>query len=69
MAVKVVRSISKYRSAAMIEIDVLNLLAKHDKDGSRYVSGLRVAYKWYKIQVSYHFFICDLQLCTDSKMV
>lgn len=45
VAVKVVRSISKYRSAAMIEIDVLNLLAKHDKDGSRYLSGLRVAYK------------------------
>ncbi|RRT68377.1 hypothetical protein B296_00008708 [Ensete ventricosum] len=37
VAVKVVRSISKYRSAAMIEIDVLNLLAKHDKDGSRCV--------------------------------
>ncbi|XP_009412404.2 serine/threonine-protein kinase AFC3 isoform X3 [Musa acuminata AAA Group] len=37
VAVKVVRSISKYRSAAMIEIDVLNLLAKDDKDGSRCV--------------------------------
>ncbi|WOL02980.1 hypothetical protein Cni_G11700 [Canna indica] len=37
VAIKVVRSISKYRSAAMVEIDVLNLLAKNDKGGSRCV--------------------------------
>lgn len=37
VAIKVVRSIRKYRDAAMIEIDVLNLLAKNDRGGSRYV--------------------------------
>lgn len=37
VAIKVVRSIRKYRHAAMIEIEVLNNLAKNDKDGSRYV--------------------------------
>ncbi|XP_020241088.1 serine/threonine-protein kinase AFC3 isoform X1 [Asparagus officinalis] len=35
VAIKVVRSIRKYRHAAMIEIDVLNNLAKNDKEGSR----------------------------------
>ncbi|KAL0312008.1 UNVERIFIED_CONTAM: Serine/threonine-protein kinase AFC3 [Sesamum radiatum] len=37
VAVKVVRSISKYRDAAMIEIDVLQHLAKNDKDDSHCV--------------------------------
>ncbi|KAF8400776.1 hypothetical protein HHK36_014078 [Tetracentron sinense] len=37
VAIKVVRSIRKYRDAAMIEIDVLQLLAKNDKGGSRCV--------------------------------
>ncbi|XP_078432240.1 serine/threonine-protein kinase AFC3-like isoform X2 [Wolffia australiana] len=37
VAIKVVRSINKYRRAAMIEIDVLNTLAKHDKGRSRCV--------------------------------
>lgn len=37
VAVKIVRSIQKYRDAAMIEIDVLNVLSKHDKSSSRYV--------------------------------
>lgn len=35
MAIKVVRSIRKYREAAMIEVDVLEQLAKHDKGNSR----------------------------------
>lgn len=30
VAIKVVRSIQKYREAAMIEIDVLQKLARHD---------------------------------------
>lgn len=38
MAIKVVRSIRKYREAAMIEVDVLQQLAKHDKGISWYMS-------------------------------
>lgn len=37
MAIKVVRSIHKYRDAAMIEIDVLQLVAKNEKASSRYM--------------------------------
>ncbi|PON64289.1 GPCR kinase [Parasponia andersonii] len=37
VAIKVVRSIKKYREAAMIEIDVLHLLGKYDRTGSRCV--------------------------------
>ncbi|XP_021994595.1 serine/threonine-protein kinase AFC1 isoform X2 [Helianthus annuus] len=37
VAIKVVRSINKYREAAMIEIDVLQKLARHDVGGSRCV--------------------------------
>lgn len=39
VAIKVIRNIQKYRDAAMIELDVLRVLAKHDKTGSRFVSG------------------------------
>lgn len=35
VAIKIVRGIKKYREAAMIEIDVLQQLGKHDKNGSR----------------------------------
>lgn len=35
VAIKIVRSISKYREAAMIEIDVLQRLARHDIGGTR----------------------------------
>jgi len=35
VAIKIVRGIKKYREAAMIEIDVLQQLGKHDKGGSR----------------------------------
>lgn len=35
VAIKVVRSIQKYREAAMIEIDVLQKLARHDMCGTR----------------------------------
>ena len=34
VAIKVVRSIKKYREAAMMEIDVLQLLGRYDKSGS-----------------------------------
>ncbi|XP_043715240.1 serine/threonine-protein kinase AFC1 isoform X1 [Telopea speciosissima] len=37
VAIKIVRSIHKYREAAMIEIDVLQKLAKHDVGGTRCV--------------------------------
>lgn len=37
VAIKVVRSIRKYRDAAMIEIDVLNHLASNDKGSSGYI--------------------------------
>nr|GMD03854.1 serine/threonine-protein kinase AFC1-like isoform X2 [Ipomoea batatas] len=37
VAIKVVRSIHKYRDAAMIEIDVLQKLARHDIGGKRCV--------------------------------
>ncbi|OVA18264.1 Protein kinase domain [Macleaya cordata] len=37
VAIKVVRSIQKYREAAMIEIDVLQKLARHDVGGTRCV--------------------------------
>ena len=37
VAIKVIRNVQKYRDAAMIEIDVLRVLAKHDKTGSRSV--------------------------------
>lgn len=33
VAIKVVRSIKKYREAAMVEIDVLQLLGRYDKNG------------------------------------
>jgi hypothetical protein len=35
VAIKIVRSLQKYREAAMIEIDVLQRLGKHDFTGSR----------------------------------
>ncbi|CAI5961275.1 unnamed protein product [Closterium sp. NIES-65] len=35
VAIKVIRNVQKYRDAAMIEIDVLTTLAKHDKFGQR----------------------------------
>ncbi|XP_034693848.1 serine/threonine-protein kinase AFC1 isoform X4 [Vitis riparia] len=37
VAIKIVRSIHKYREAAMIEIDVLQKLARHDVGGTRCV--------------------------------
>jgi dual-specificity kinase len=35
VAIKIVRSLQKYREAAMIEIDVLQRLGKHDFTGSQ----------------------------------
>ncbi|AES72145.1 putative dual-specificity kinase CMGC-CLK family [Medicago truncatula] len=37
VAIKVVRSVKKYREAAMLEVDVLQLLGKYDRNGSRCV--------------------------------
>ncbi|KAE8675825.1 Serine/threonine-protein kinase AFC1 [Hibiscus syriacus] len=37
VAIKVVRSICRYRDAAMVEVDVLEHLAKNDKDASHFV--------------------------------
>ena len=37
VAIKVIRNVQKYRDAAMIEIDVLTTLAKHDKCNQRSV--------------------------------
>jgi len=37
VAIKIIRSLQKYREAAMIEIDVLQRLAKADISGTRYV--------------------------------
>ncbi|KAK9748042.1 hypothetical protein RND81_02G031300 [Saponaria officinalis] len=34
VAIKIVRGVKKYREAAMIEVDVLQQLGKHDKGGS-----------------------------------
>lgn len=35
VAIKIVRSIKKYRDAAMVEVDVLQLLGRFDRTGSR----------------------------------
>lgn len=37
VAIKIVRGIKKYREAAMIEVEVLQQLGKHDKNGNRWV--------------------------------
>jgi len=37
VAIKIVRGIKKYKEAAMIEIEVLQQLGKHDKGGNRWV--------------------------------
>lgn len=42
VAIKIVRGVKKYREAAMIEVDVLQQLGKHDKGGNRWVSTLNV---------------------------
>ncbi len=38
VAIKIVRAIEKYRDAAMIEIEVLETLNKHDPHDKQYVS-------------------------------
>ena len=35
VAIKIVRGIKKYREAAMVEIEVLQQLGKHDKGSNR----------------------------------
>jgi hypothetical protein len=44
VAIKVIRNVQKYRDAAIIEIDVLRALAKHDKTGSRSVLSYDMTY-------------------------
>lgn len=73
VAIKVVRSLRKYRHAAMIEIDVLNSLSKHDSEGSRYVLSIfDLLIPFFTITGLYTtiflYFILT-QLCPDSKVV
>ncbi|CAH9131999.1 unnamed protein product [Cuscuta epithymum] len=37
VAIKIIRSIKKYREAAMVEVDVLQLLGRYDRNGTRCV--------------------------------
>lgn len=73
MAIKVVRSIRKYRDAAMIEIDVLQHLAKNDKGcSSQYVScGLQLIETFLMLSCVLTFprVGWSMQLCADSKLV
>ncbi|XP_023764561.1 serine/threonine-protein kinase AFC3 isoform X2 [Lactuca sativa] len=67
VAIKVVRSIRKYRDAAMIEVDVLEQLAKNHKGRSQYVSFTFVS-------VLHHSWMLSslqlfLQLCPDPELV
>ncbi|CAI0447433.1 unnamed protein product [Linum tenue] len=63
VAVKIVRGIKKYREAAMIEIDVLQQLGKHDRGGNRFVPILANVLLCLKIAVMH-----DLRLIhTDLK--
>ncbi|CAD7702830.1 unnamed protein product [Ostreobium quekettii] len=41
VAIKVIRNISKYRDAAMIELEVLNTLQANDPEGKRHCVGIR----------------------------
>jgi dual-specificity kinase len=51
VAIKVIRSIQKYRDAAMIEIDVLHTLAKNDRTGSWLVLYLERCYYCHLIEL------------------
>lgn len=44
MAIKIVRSVKKYSDAAMIEIDVLQKLAKNDAAGKHHASSSANSY-------------------------
>ena len=43
VAVKIIRAIPKYRSAALVELDVLRTIRRHDPDGKRYVAEVFIA--------------------------
>lgn len=58
MAVKVVRSIRKYRDAAMLEVDVLQHLAKNDRGNSRY--------EYYGVKWIVEFVYCSLLILTGD---
>ena len=53
VAIKVIRSIRKYRDAAMIEVDVLNHIAKNDNGNSWYLfsgfSADKNCYWWFDL--------------------
>ncbi|KAL0805410.1 hypothetical protein Bca101_097901 [Brassica carinata] len=68
VAIKVIRSVPKYREAAMIEIDVLQRLARHDVGGSRLRSKeLADGFKWFQ-QTTFGVYMHDLRLIhTDLK--
>ncbi len=51
VAIKVIRSVQKYRDAAMIEIDVLHTLAKNDRTGSWLVLYLERCYYCHLIEL------------------
>lgn len=52
VAIKIVRGIKKYREAAMIEIEMLQQLGKHDKGGNRWVIWF-LFYKFYSVTAYY----------------
>lgn len=70
VAIKVVRSIHKYREAAMIEIDVLEQLSKNDKGGSQYVI-FKYLSKWFiswcsfPLYFTYYCFLVQLRANSD----
>lgn len=74
VAIKVVRSIKKYREAAMIEIDVLQLLGKYDRNGTRWVQLSEHDYVIYLVGFEVKFvsivkWLYSLQLCSNTELV
>lgn len=73
VAIKVVRSIKKYREAAMTEIDVLKLLKKYDRSGIRYV---QFSSNYYHLSFGFEGnfmsvlrWIYSLQFCSNKELV
>ncbi|KAL2526993.1 Serine/threonine-protein kinase AFC2 [Abeliophyllum distichum] len=61
VAIKIVRGVKKYRDAAMIEVEVLQQLGKHDKVGYQYGIGLTI--------VTQIFSFPSLKLCTNTEQM
>lgn len=71
VAIKIIRSIKKYREAAMVEIDVLQLLGRYDRGGSRYVLSMLNILALH-VNASLHVMVKEipsLQLCTIKELV